>query len=100
MSNKHESISSPGLFYSFLDFGKSLTAPPACFVVPSKLVADVIRRSHLAWLKTPGARGQVHSDTNFRRFLPDFERKGLLIGCSSGWFEPYREAWETLAART
>ncbi|MEZ0214777.1 MAG: hypothetical protein ACAH27_17800 [Xanthobacteraceae bacterium] len=28
--------SSPRLFYAFLDFGKSLTAPPACFVCPAR----------------------------------------------------------------
>lgn len=100
MSKKHEAISSPGLFYAFLDFGTSLTSPPTCFVVPSDVVADVIRRSHQAWLKIPGAKGQEHNDTDFRRFLPDFERKGLMIGCGPGWLEPYREAWETLAART
>ncbi|CAI9400084.1 hypothetical protein ANOBCDAF_00411 [Pleomorphomonas sp. T1.2MG-36] len=100
MSKKHESISSPRLFYSFLDFGISLTSPPACFVVPSEVVADVIKRSHQAWLKAPGAKGQERNDTDFRRFLPDFERKGLMIGCGPGWLEPYREAWGILAART
>ncbi len=100
MSKKHESISSPGLFYAFVDFGKSLTDPPACFVVPSEVVADVISRSHQAWLKTPGAKGQERNDTDFRRFLPDFERKGVMIGCGRGWLEPYREAWAALAART
>lgn len=54
MSRKHESISSPGLFYAFLDFGKTLTAPPVCYVVPSAVVADAVARSHATWLSQPG----------------------------------------------
>lgn len=97
MSRQHETIYSPTLFYAFLDFGKSLTAPPVCYVIPSKVVADVITRSHIAWLASPGFKGQQRNDTAFRRFLPDFDRKGLMIGCGAGWLEPYREAWHTIA---
>lgn len=100
MSRKHEGISSPTLFYTFLDFGKTLTDPPACYVVPSEIVADVIKRSHRVWLVSPGSRGQERNDTDFRRFLPDYIRTGLDIGCGPGWLEPYREAWDTLVKRT
>lgn len=100
MKKKHESIKSPTLFYAFVDFGKTLTEPPSCFVVPSDVVADVIARSHEAWLNAPGARGQERNDSDFRRFLPDYERNGLLPGYGHGWLERYREAWRTLAERT
>ena len=100
MSRKHEGISSQSLFYTFLDFGKTLADPPACYVVPSEVVADVIKRSHQVWLASPGARGQERNDTDFRRFLPDYMRTGLDIGCGQGWLEPYREAWDTLVQRT
>lgn len=96
MSRKHESISSPGLFYAFLDFGKTLTAPPVCYIVPSAVVADVLRRSHATWLASPGKRGRERKDSDMRRFMPDYTRVGLEIGAGPGWLEPYLEAWGTL----
>lgn len=100
MSRKHENISSPGLFYSFLDFGKTLTSLPVCYVVPSGIVADVVSRSHATWLSQPGKRGQERNDGELRRFLPDYTKVGLDIGCGPGWLEQYREAWGVLATRT
>lgn len=100
MSRKHESISSPGLFYAFLDFGKTLTAPPVCYVVPSAVVADAVARSHATWLSQPGKRGQERKDGDLRRFMPDYTKVGLDIGRGPGWLDLYREAWHTLAEKT
>ena len=50
MSEKHEKIISTGLFYVFLDFGRTLTDQPVSYVVPSAVVADVVARSHAMWL--------------------------------------------------
>ena len=97
MSKKHETIESSALFYAFVDFGNDLVAPPVCFIVPSSLVADVIRRSHQTWLSTPGKAGRQRADTDLRRFLPDYDRMGIPIGCGSGWLERYREKWALLA---
>lgn len=63
MSRKHESIISLGLFYAFLDFGNSRTAPPVCYVVPSSIVAGVVARSHAtmagpAWQARSRAQGR------------------------------------------
>lgn len=96
MGRKHETIQSPTLFYTFLDFGRTLTDPPACFVVPSVEVAAAVRDSHALWLSTPGQRGQQRADSDLRRFLPDYDIKGLQIGRGKGWLEPYREAWHLL----
>ena len=93
MGAKHETIASDTLFYAFLDFGKDLVTPPTCYIVPSQVVADVVRRSHQVWLATPGKAGQQRKDTEFRRFLPDYDRMGISIGHGSGWLDPYREAW-------
>ncbi|WFS69595.1 hypothetical protein CFBP4996_26340 (plasmid) [Agrobacterium leguminum] len=98
MSRKHENIQSPNLFYAFVDFGKNLTDHPTCYVVPSAVVADVIQRSHQAWLSSPGKMGQERKDTDFRRFLPDYEKTGVIIGCGVGWLDPYREGWSVLTA--
>jgi hypothetical protein len=99
MSRKHETIASNGLFYAFLDFGKSLIDRPVCFVVPSRIVADAVARSHATWLSQPGKRGHERKDSEVRRFMPDYTKMGLEIGCGPGWLEPYREAWSALAAR-
>ena len=96
MKKKHEDIASAALFYAFVDFGRELTDQPQCFIVPSTVVADVIRRSHQAWLQGEGRGGRARQDSDFRRLLPDFDRQGIMIGCGAGWLEPYREAWEQL----
>ncbi|MEF2550920.1 hypothetical protein VQ042_06005 [Aurantimonas sp. A2-1-M11] len=57
MKEKHELLSAPTLFYAFVDFGKEdLHEAPKCWLLPSAVVADVIRRSHAAWL-LPARRG-------------------------------------------
>ena len=96
MSAKHEKIVSDLLFYAFLDFGKELTSPPRCFIVPSSVVASVIGQSHRAWLAAPGKSGQQRKDTDFRRFLPDYDKMGVHIGRGSGWLEPYLENWSQI----
>lgn len=98
MSRKHESIASPGLFYAFLDFGRTLTEQPSCFIVPSAIVAQTVARSHQTWLSQPGKRGQERKDGELRRFMPDYTKVGLDIGCGPGWLEPYRDAWERLTS--
>ncbi|WP_438750009.1 hypothetical protein [Pararhizobium sp. O133] len=98
MGKKHESIVSDRLFYAFLDFGKTLTDPPSCFLIPSALVADVLQRSYAVWLSTPGKKGQQRKDTDMRRFLPDFDKTGVHIGCGPNWLAPYKEAWNSLVS--
>ncbi|MBN9219235.1 MAG: hypothetical protein J0I79_14885 [Mesorhizobium sp.] len=99
MRRKHEGIKTPTLFYAFVDFGIGIAAQPICYVVPSLTVADVISRSHQAWLATPGVKGQQRKDTDFRRFLPDYDRMGIRIGCGRDWLEPFQEGWGILAEK-
>ncbi|HEV2673808.1 MAG TPA: hypothetical protein VGV37_04650 [Aliidongia sp.] len=97
MKAKHEEIVSETIFYVFVDFGAATFEREAsCHVVPSAVVADVLRRSHRQWLGTPGRGGRAHKDHDMRRLLPDYDRMGLPIGCGSGWLEPYRDAWPLL----
>ena len=91
MKAKHELLVSPSLFYAFVDFGKTLSDTPRCWLVPSSVVASVLKRSHAFWLSTPGKKGQQRNDGDFRRFLPDYAAKGLDIGCADGWLTPYFE---------
>lgn len=96
MSRKHEAIESATLFYVFVDFGLGLDQQPISYVVPSSVVADVTRRSYRVWLETPGKKGQQRNDNDFRRFLPDYLKQGIDIGCGPGWLDAYREGWSAL----
>jgi hypothetical protein len=93
MGAKHEKIVSDTLFYCFVDFGLTLASVPTCFVVPSAIVAEVLTLSYRTWLTTPGAKGQQRSETDLRRFLPNYDKTGVAIGRGEGWLEPYRENW-------
>jgi len=96
MKAKHEAIRSPNLLYAFVDFGSSHADHPACFIVPSEVVGDVLARAHAAWLAAPGKRGQPRNDTVMRRLLPDYGRLGISIGHGAGWMERYRDAWHLI----
>ena len=98
MKAKHEEFVSDKLFYCFVDFGKSDQDVPKIFVLPSKVVAKVLKESHLAWLARPGKKGQPHKDGPMRRLLPDYSRE---FGPhsnqhSKGWLDQYRDAWGQL----
>jgi hypothetical protein len=58
-------------FYIFVTLGDILTSPEY-HIVPSKIVADYIRKSHKAWMKRLGKNGQPHKDSSMRRFA-DYE---------------------------
>jgi hypothetical protein len=93
MGQKHEDLTSPNLFYCFVDFGKSLTNHPRTWVVPSGIVAIALKVAHQDWLATPGKKGQAHKDSDFRRFRPMYER---LDDYKTGWLDPYLENWVSL----
>jgi hypothetical protein len=101
MKAKHEAIISDRLFYCFVDFGRDQTGVAAVFVLPSAVVAQVLRDAHRKWLDTPGMRGQQRQDSVMRRLLPDYTR---IYGVSGnpypkGWLEQYRHAWHLLGVQ-
>src|SRR3546814_16894782 len=72
MGKKHEQLTSASLFYCFIDFAMGTDASPFSYVVPAPVVAVTLAECHQAWLAMPGAQGQAHNDSDFRRFLPDY----------------------------
>lgn len=95
MNAKHEEIHSDFIFYCFVDFGSGLDSQTVTYVVPSAVVADVLRESHETWLRTPGKKNQPHKDNLIRRFRPDYTS---IFGpdhpkYGPGWLSKYREAW-------
>jgi hypothetical protein len=69
---KHETVQNRGLFYALVEFGPK---KQTTYIVPSKVIAQILRRSHQAWLKTPGTKGQPHQDTPMRQVLPAYKFK-------------------------
>lgn len=96
MGQKHESIVSDSLFYCFVDFGRSISDQPKCWIVPSEVVARVVAISHKSWLAAPGQGGRQRNDSKMRRFLPSYEKLGLGDEFKSGWLDTYKEKWDLL----
>jgi len=95
MSKKHEELTSPSLFYCFVDFEMGTGEQPFTYVVPAAVVATCLAENHQIWLAQPGAKGQAHNDNEMRRFKPDYSNLGT-TKYLEGWLEPYREAWHLL----
>ena len=98
MSQKYETLAEPGLVYVFV----ALDDPPICYIIPSRIVADVLRTSHQVWLRSPGRRGQAHKDTPARSLLADYSRlhpvddegRAFVATHSDGWLDQYCECWQ------
>jgi hypothetical protein len=89
MSKKHESIVQPRYFYAFVDLEPE---QPITYIVPSSVVADVLQKSHQAWLAAPGARGQQRNDNPMRRIQPVYPDE--FPGYSPHWLDEWRERWD------
>lgn len=98
MGPKHEGIYNPRLFYVFVDLGLNASEEPKYWIVPSRKVAEVIKRSHQAWLTRPGKNGHVRKDSSVRRFLPDYSKAWAPDPCPYplGWLDKYYDAWSSL----
>lgn len=75
MNRKAEADLAQNLFYVFVCLPAA--GEPTFYVVPRSDVAKYVRDSHQKWLGTPGRKGQLHRDTDMRRFKdPDGKYKG------------------------
>ncbi|TWI35092.1 hypothetical protein [Paracoccus sulfuroxidans] len=101
MRQKHEELTNPRIFYCFVDLGKHASNAAEIYVIPSPIVANVIRTSHATWLSNPGARGQKRNDSNIRRLLPDYTKlMGPQTPYVAGWLNRYHENWDQIASIT
>ena len=92
MKEKHESLISDRLMYVFVDLEPSR---PISYVVPSAVVAEIVKKSHAAWLANVGKSGRQRRDTVMRWVLPCY--KDPVPGFEDGWLDKYRERWDLLA---
>jgi len=91
MNEKNEGASQDNLFYCFVDISKE---HPDVFVIPSVLIAAILREDHSTWLDTPGKDGKKHNDNSMRRLTTDY--KGRIKSAPDGWIDKYLEAWHLL----
>jgi len=72
LNEKAEKYYAPNLFYAFvsLNYGK----PADFYIVPSKVVAETIKKHNRKWLKTRGRKGQMHNQTSMRTFRDDEQK--------------------------
>lgn len=97
MKAKHETMARDLLFYCFVDFGRSLSDAPKCWVLPSARVGEALATSHRGWLGKPGKGGVARKDSDFRRLLPHYPDMDGDPALSTGWLDQYREAWQLIA---
>lgn len=104
MGRKHETIIVEDLFYIFVDLGIQSTDPINSYILPSRVVADCIRRCHQVWLDTPGRGGRPHKDSNIRKLYLDYsfikpiteDGKSIIDQYRVGWLNQYHENWRIL----
>lgn len=81
LNKKSENKFNNNFFYIFVSL-KDEFERPDFFIVPSKVVSNFVKNSHSTWLETLGRKGQLHNDTNMRKFE---DKKGV-----------YLEKWDLL----
>jgi hypothetical protein len=90
MSEKHESQTEEDLFFCFVNFEPQ---SPTVHVVPAAVVAEVVKKDHQIWLKTPGSKGQAHNPSVMRRIRPQASSQEV------GWMDKYLENWSQISDR-
>ncbi|HEX2897832.1 MAG TPA: hypothetical protein VHP63_07275 [candidate division Zixibacteria bacterium] len=95
MHKKHESIVRPNLFYVFVAMPASWTddSQPETYIIPSKKVAQVLKKTHQDWLNTPGKKGQKRNNTDMRRILPFYKDSPSI---PRKWMSKYKDNWSFL----
>ena len=67
LTKKAESLQSDNMYYVFVILnGLDM---PQYYIVPSKIVAETVKKEYEEWLKQPGAKGQPHKDNSVRNFI-------------------------------
>ena len=74
LSEKNEELVGDNIIYFFVSLNE--LDIPEYHIVPSNIVAKIIKETHQLWLDTPGKRGQKHNNNAIRKFT-DWEDKYL-----------------------
>lgn len=85
LSEKHETITDPGLIYCFVTFSPT---SQVVYVIPAPVVAQAIETDHRGWLSRSGAKGQARKDTPGRKL------RASMFDWPENWLDQYRENWD------
>ena len=66
LGKKNEDLIGDNIVYVFVSLNE--LDNPEYHIVPSKIVAETIKREHNEWLNTLGRNGQKHNDNPMRKF--------------------------------
>ncbi len=89
MSNKHEKIIDPNLFYCFVSIEKN-THNFAFYIIPSSVVAKFISESHVYWLRGD----KLRKDTSMRSFM--LGKSGEVYKIDMPILDNYKDRWDLL----
>ena len=65
MNEKHETLIDESLFYAFVRLNMP-DGVPEFWIIPSTIVAPVIKKAYKIWLETPARNGSAHNKTSMR----------------------------------
>jgi hypothetical protein len=91
MTQKAEDISNSNIFYCFVNLEK---IHPDVYVVPSEIVAGIVKQHHSEWLSVPAKNGNAHKDSKVRTI--QYSYKGAVSKAPDGWMDKYLENWDLL----
>jgi hypothetical protein len=91
MSEKHESIESPNLFYCFVNISKD-TSVFKFYIIPSKIVAKYVKEEHAHWLKVKKREGKEVKETGMRIFRIGTQTEKYPIATPTA--ELYENNWD------
>jgi hypothetical protein len=92
MTQKSENISDKDIFYCFVNLEEK---HPDVYVIPSTIVAVIVKQHHSEWLASTSKNGKPHKDSSIRTLLYDY--KGKLSSAPDNWMEQYLENWDLLS---
>jgi hypothetical protein len=87
LNEKHERIASPSLFYCFVRLSEG-SKESKFFIVPSKIVASYVKKSHALWLRSK----KSHKNTSMRTFRIGL--KGHPYKLRPPFAEEYEDNWD------
>ena len=90
MMKKHETMTSPTLFYCFVNISKD-TDNFKFYIVPSKVVAKYVKEQHKLWLDAKKVEGKKVKNTDMRLFRIGLNSEEYAIPTPSA--EKYENNW-------
>jgi len=91
MRDEHLNLESPKLFYCFVELSSK---PQNVFVVPSRVVAQVLREADKAYMKKPMRDGSKRTRTKYSRRMLKPQFLVDIPSAPKGWMNKYWEKWD------